>query len=133
MSGHMSKSTALIIVFGIGLIVIFLVLTISYYRKWENQYGDFDSIGVKDYINSKFVILRLYKGYSYIKVGDNRQFVLKELRNYNYSPHSLDELITSCDSIVKHVNSDTMYIYSTHTKQKYKFVLDRNIEKIKKQ
>lgn len=128
----MSRSTIFFIVFGVLLLISFFALSIWHYRKWDSQYGRFDQVSEKDSFHSKFVTLRVYKGYSYIRIGGSRQFILGEQRNYNYTKYSLYELITECDSIVKNESSDTVYIFTKRYKEKYEFLLHDDIQKLQK-
>jgi hypothetical protein len=80
-------------------------------------------------VHSEFSVLRIYKGYTYIRVEDGRQFVFNELRNYNYDPPSFYQLINKGDMVMKDAGSNTVTIYARDSGRKYTFELTGDVPK----
>lgn len=100
------------------IIACSICLTIIYFYhfyKWDRRYGEFERIDKSTAIESTITVLEEYKGYTYIRLPSNEQYVVGNLFNRLYSPPEFFKHVFSGDSISKRADSDTLYLHKKHS------------------
>ena len=118
----------------LSITVVCLSLLALYFRgKWEDQNYPVLS-AIESELSGK--VEKLYfsisnKGTYLVKLnrGGNFRFLASNTYNYEYSPHSLYDLIAIGDSIYKPKNTDSIYVF--RNKSRYYFIAGEKINKRK--
>lgn len=106
--------------------VIFVAIMLYRYYKEESEFESYNLVSKSDGFSSGFNIARVYKGYSYVILTDNKKLTIAQAHNKMYQPFRFSEFVFSCDSISKSPKSDTIFLYKRlHSKtEKYFFIID---------
>lgn len=117
------------------VIVILVILLVFYGISINKSQNDWRDRMLRDYqhitktmdINTIIKTKETFKGCSNITTVDGNKIWIDFATNYNYRPFDLDEFLQIGDTIIKHKNSDTLYIHR-NTKE-YFFVFKEIIGK----
>jgi hypothetical protein len=119
------QSITPLIIFFVGFpLMVFL----SFYsvEKLNSQYIDlrynfsFDSVIVLEKVKFHF-----QRGVTYLTLDNGEKVRFKSSENKNYATSDLDEFIENGDRLIKHIDSDTLFI--KRRAKEYYFVLDHTI------
>gem|GEM_PF-2818130 len=124
----MKKSTKYII--GVNFFIIILLSIISTYE--EKKYIDGLNTEYK-YVEKNMKVFEIvkefvtFKGTSNIETLSGKKIWIDDASNFNYRPFDLYKFLQIGDTIIKHHDSDTLYIH--RNKKEYYFVLKKNVGK----
>jgi len=98
-----------------GIIILLILLLATFFtvtdsNRIEKLHKQYPKLTIQDCVFGKVSKLYTEKGASFITIGD-KNFFIGTTSNDLYPNFYFDDILTTGDSVVKHANSDTIFIY----------------------
>ncbi|WP_088655691.1 hypothetical protein [Geofilum rhodophaeum] len=104
-----------------GFIIMVIIGIVLHNSKMSNHID----IRNLNSLNGVVVKVKADRSSAFGELQDGRRVFFFDSDNYNYKPYSLCKFLNIGDSIIKHNQSDTLYIY--RDEKEYYFVLGKSI------
>lgn len=117
-SNNIGKFYGLLIIGFIIMVAIGIILQ----NKKINNYEDIREI---NYLTGVLVKIQAERSSAFGHLSNGRKIFFFDSENYNYVPYALNKFLKVGDSIVKHSQSDTLFVY--RGTNKYYFLSGKSI------